>query len=377
MKIAVITLALHTNYGGILQAYALQRVLKKMGHEAILIDRIYHSHMPLWRLPLAYIKRCIKKYILGYNIRIFQESYDKQVWPVKTRHTAAFINRHIARICVKKISELKPVFDVIIVGSDQIWRPMCVGFPGFKNVFLDFAKKWNIKRIAYAASFGASQWEYTPKQTRIAQKLLQMFDAISIREDIGVDFCMRYLHQNATHTLDPTMLLDINEYKELYSDPYNSHTPKKELVSYILDPGHHTHQIIVKIIERTGWSHIECNSRVEDDTAPIEERIQPPVEEWLYNIQNSTYIFTDSFHACVFAILFHKPFIVWKNTTRGTARIDSLLKMFGLEDRCISSHQLGEIDKILSTNIDYIDIECRLQEFRKKSTLFITSALEG
>jgi hypothetical protein len=72
MKIAILTLPLHTNYGGILQAYALQTVLQRMGHEVVLLDQTSRAYNPWWRFPLSLVERCFKKYFLrDKNVILF------------------------------------------------------------------------------------------------------------------------------------------------------------------------------------------------------------------------------------------------------------------------------------------------------------------
>ena len=124
-------------------------------------------------------------------------------------------------------------FDAIIVGSDQVWRT-CYN-PQIENAFLDFAKEWkHVRRIAYAPSFGIDEWEYSEEQTQKCRQLVQKFDAVSVREVSGVKLCREYLGVEAKHVLDPTMLLDKEDYLYLISRAEvvrHSNT----LLQYVLD----------------------------------------------------------------------------------------------------------------------------------------------
>ena len=136
---------------------------------------------------------------------------------------------------------------------------------------------------------------------------------------------------NASHVLDPTMLLDVQDYVDLVK---RADIPKSKgtLLCYILDETESTTDLISRLASETGLVPFRGNSRVEDWSAPLAERIQPPVEQWLRGFMDAELVVTDSFHACVFSILFHKPFVVVGNKERGLARVKSLLKMFGLEN---------------------------------------------
>ena len=362
MRIGILTLPLHTNYGGILQAYALQTVLERMGHEASVITTPNKAELPVWKWPYSYPKRMIRKYILGKNEPVFFESYHNRVYPIVGQYTLQFINKYIHCFEVGKLLDLKEKdFDAFVVGSDQVWRPMY--YPTrIENAYLDFAKDWNIKRMAYATSFGTSEWEYTVGQTERCRELLRKFDVVSVREESAVELCRKFFGVNASHVLDPTMLLDVQDYVDLVK---RADIPKSKgtLLCYILDETESTTDLISRLASETGLVPFRGNSRVEDWSAPLAERIQPPVEQWLRGFMDAELVVTDSFHACVFSILFHKPFVVVGNKERGLARVKSLLKMFGLEERWNSDIPTISFFK----TIDWKDVDECLEEWRKSS----------
>ena len=211
MKIGILTLPLHTNYGGILQAYALQTVLERMGHQTVVLNHKRKYSLPAWRLPLSYTKRVIKKFVLGRkDIRIFAEQHQNKEYAIVSQHTQRFIDTYIHTYNVESFKSLKAAdFDAIVVGSDQVWRPKYfepMFGEGIDNAFLSFAHNWKIKRISYAASFGTEDWEYTDEYTRMCSELLGLFDAITVREESGVRLCKDKFGVDAEHVLDPTML---------------------------------------------------------------------------------------------------------------------------------------------------------------------------
>ena len=163
MKIGILTLPLHTNYGGILQAYALQTVLQKMGHDVKVIHYCQHYKQyvpdPLWRRFFSYPVRFVNKYIFQrYNGAICYEKNINIARKNRDKYLKQFIASHIQYFECDTLSEIPPTeFDAIVVGSDQVWRkPYFGGHERIENAFLAFTDGWNIKRVAYAASFGRS-----------------------------------------------------------------------------------------------------------------------------------------------------------------------------------------------------------------------------
>lgn len=370
MKIGILTLPLHTNYGGILQAYALQTILERMGHEAIVLGKKNHAQLPpLWKMPLSYSKRLIKKFILGEkSIRIFHEQWYNKTYPIVSQYTQKFIDKYINYVTPGDLSSLNPNdFDAIVVGSDQIWRP--IYYRKIENAFLAFAEEWKIKRIAYAASFGTDQWEYTSDQTEKCKNLVKKFDAVSVRESSAVNLCKEHFGINALHVLDPTMLLNKNDYISLFEA---SQTPKSpgNLLVYILDETHEKAELVDKIAKEKGLIPFMVNSLVDNQYAPLEKRIQPPIENWLRGFYDAEFVITDSFHGCVFSIIFGKPFIAYGNIKRGLSRFNSLLKMFSLEDRLTTSNNINQLN-----DIDWNLIEKKLNDLRIESFDFLKNNL--
>ena len=217
MKIGILTLPLHTNYGGILQAWALQTVLERMGHEVKVLsrDKKYKLTPFFWlvRVPSRIIRR-----MFGKKVGILNEVYYNKVQEQIRVNIEPTINQYVHRDkrYLDKISEKD--YDCFVVGSDQIWRPKYIKSTlksTIENAFLGFAKEWNVHRISYAASFGTDEWEYTPEQTMIVRELIKKFAAVSVREKSGRDLCQKNLGINAEHLLDPTMLLSKEDWLNL------------------------------------------------------------------------------------------------------------------------------------------------------------------
>lgn len=369
MKIGILTLPLHTNYGGILQAYALQTILERMGHEVKVIEQ-QQKKRPLWKMPIIYSKRVIRN-LRGCKCPIFYEQKMKKELPILRQFTNKFIKEYIHIITYKSLNSINQnEYDAYIVGSDQIWRPKY--YPNIKNAFLSFTNGWNVKRIAYAASFGTDKWEYTAKQTQDCSKLAHHFDGISVREKSGIQLCQQHLQIEAQHVLDPTMLLEKEDYVRLIQSP-NITKNTGNLLVYILDETPDKILLINKIANEKKLKPLYVNSKIENINAKLEERIQPPVEQWLSGFLNASFVITDSFHACVFSILFKKPFIVYGNKERGIARFTSLLNMFNLQNRFITS----STEYTAVEDFDYDNVYEKLNEMRNSSKSFIESILNN
>jgi hypothetical protein len=240
------------------------------------------------------------------------------------------------------------------------------------DAYLRFAEKFKVKRVAYAASFGIDEWDYTDEETARVRQLAQKFDAISVREDSGVELCKKYLGVHAEHVVDPTMLLDKADYVKLI-EAANVPKSKGNLFEYVLDASAEKTEFINRVAADRGLTPFSVhNTNVENGDAPAEMRVQPPVEQWLRAFLDAEFVVTDSFHACVFSIIFGKPFIAVGNAQRGNARFDSLFKMFGLEHHLITN--VAEYSSDTDFTLDN-DVEHRLSELRASGYHFLENSL--
>lgn len=316
MKIAIVTQALLNNYGGILQNYAVQLILRRLGHDPVTFDLKQKNHyeslikiLPR-RILYSIMKVFFRKKINALSIPRYQK---------RARSMDIFVKENISLTkCVKKY-EKKSVencnADVILVGSDQVWRPKYNHY--LEDMYLDFAKKSSLKKIAYAASFGVDEWEYTPKQTEACSALAKKFNAISVREESGVKLCKDHLGVDATWVLDPTLLLKKDDYLKLCQEiPVNSNRFMAVYVLNLNDSVKATYESIAK----------EKNLEIKYFAADAKASLSIP--EWLAMFRDASYVVTDSFHGTVFSIIFGKEFKCIYNETRGVTRFESLLNLY-------------------------------------------------
>lgn len=369
MKIGILTLPLNTNYGGILQAYALQNVLEQMGNEVVIIDNPWWlPHLTKKRAPISYTTRLFQKYILHKNVKIFQEKYDCQTWDIILQNLIDFVNSHLHRKTVSLYRDIRNHWDLdaMVVGSDQIWRR--IYFPDkIDNAFLDFLKDKDIIRVSYAASFGMDKLDYTDEEIANCGQLLRLFNGIGVREKSAIDLCKKHFGIDAQLVIDPTMLLTRKDYEQLISEKSLMKHNGALMVS-ILDLTENRQQQVAKVVEATKLkAFYPLSKSFENSSLPVEERIIPPIESWLQGFRDAEFIVTDSFHACVFSILFHKPFMALGNKVRGMSRFTSLLSLFGLE-----KHLVEDVKNFdFTLKIDWQDVDKRLNDLRKEGMSFL------
>lgn len=373
MKIAILTLRLHANYGGILQAYALMTVLKRLGHEPVLIYNQsfkYRHGIEKCAEYVDYLKRAFLKYLFGHKtLEIFKERRTRKEFESLCGELHSFVEKHIqphtSLVYTERDWSQLPKdyqFDAYIVGSDQVWRPAYA--QPISRYFFSFLKDHPAKRLSYAASFGMDQWQLTAQETAECKRLIQQFSAISVREESGVQLCKEYLGREAVHVLDPTLLLDAADYERLIE----KRGQRKGLLVYVLDLTNDK-QVWMDLLERHYGLKAFCVNARQTTSSPL-----PSVENWLDGFASAQCVFTDSFHACVFSILFHVPFWVYGNESRGQARFLSLLRAFGLEDRLISS-PCDERQLDHAKPIDWSAVDQRLEKMRDRSLCFLKSTL--
>ncbi len=368
MKIGILTQPLRNNYGGLLQNYALQQILIRGGHE---VETINHGDK-----HVSILRRLYSKLKLKIKIIFWPDKYKKRYSPTANetsiirRNTEYFINKYIHRtLPIHKVSDFRMIskqdkYDAYIVGSDQCWRPKYNG-SFLLEMFLSFAEKQeNVKRISYAASFGTDTWEMSPKTTHKCARLAKKFDLITVREDTGVNLCNEYLGVNAIHALDPTLLLDKEDYIKLITAEKEPKSPGT-FFYYILDLSEEKRMLIEFFEKKTGlvpftiFPKYQEEYRTKDHVKNhIEDCVYPSVTSWLRAFMDAEMILVDSFHGMIFSIIFNKPFWVIGNSKRGMSRFSSLLKMFKLEERLIENCEI--LDDKIDKDINWDKVNCIL-----------------
>lgn len=345
MRIGILTHPLKSNYGGILQCYALTVCLKKMGHDPIVIRREYNKSFFLWEwiktilrfmhFPRYYNPNAVDRTV---NIRPFVDKYIVRTLPIRSQNQ------------VKKVCK-KYALEAVIVGSDQVWRADYAMNFGY-NYFLDFVPD-SVVKLSYAASFGLADWRYTKEQTCHIKDLLQKFRGLSVREKEGVDLCEKNLGITVVQLLDPTLLLSTEHYNKIASPRLLDE--KYIFVYWLGDKSQMPTEILSS--SKEDYQIVYLNLR--------DNKEQISIEDWLSYIKYSESVITDSYHGCIFSILFHKQFVLSKNVSGGICRLSSLFALLGIEDKF--DGQLYEID--------YGKIDEKLIKEREKVTSYLIKTL--
>lgn len=380
MNIGIITQPLHCNYGGLLQNYALQQTLKRFGHEVITLDQ---KNAPVSQI--RFIASIMKTFVLkmvgkGANRTYpFNKINEKKIAYIR-KYTQYFVDKYINHTpAMYKTDDFRSFcisnkIDVLIAGSDQVWRPRYND--NIYRSFFDFAEGLDIKRYAYAASFGVDCWEYTEEQTSKCKKLIESFDAISVREVSGMDLCKTYFNRKAEFVLDPTMLLDKEDYEEL-ANKENEPKSSGNLFIYILDESEEKTNIIEKVAKSLDLVPFKVMPKYQLDKKTIkqiDDCVYPPVTRWLRAFMDAEFVVCDSFHGAVFSIIFNKPFLVIGNKKRGMTRFKSLLETFELSDRIIDD--IDNVDFNVNTHINWEKVNKILAELRIISFEYLKSNLK-
>lgn len=377
MKVAIVTLPLHTNYGGILQAYALRQCLEGMGHEATVLD--LEEKMPgpgVLKAPFVYARRMMVRMFKGDSApEVFRERRFRRELPVVGANTGSFIDKYINPRVLQSFRRIRPgEYDAFVVGSDQVWRPRY--FPSVENAFLAFAKGWEVRRVAYAASFGTDELEYESEKLQECSELLSMFDAVSVREESGIRMCSEWFdREDAVHVLDPVMLLDPQIYRDMAANA-PEHPAKGKIATYILDKTAHKQSVTDFIASVSGADVHDISVAPYDRSLPPDERVVPPLEEWLAGFADADFVVTDSFHGCVLSILLHKRFVVVGNSSRGLARLKSLTETFCLDQRLVHGIDPEDDGEFFMSEPDWDGVDAVLENKRQECLHFLKNNLK-
>ena len=337
MKIGILTHPLDYNYGCLLQAFALQKTIKSMGHEVVTIDRFSDPSVAFFSQFKNWMKRIAAHYIKGKNVRIcWNPNLTMDMKRTLFSQTHKFVDRNITNTGIVFPSDLERIdkeyqFDAYVVGSDQVW------LPNFSlNCFLDFVHRDNVKRIFYAASTGSTSFADIPSIAMKCKNLSRKFSGISVREDSLLPVVKKALGREAIQVLDPTLLLDAKDYLAACVEKEDD---SPIIFTYILDKTYDK-QVLVGKVQKELQLPIVAGS-VEKDyergkNMDINKCIYPSVDHWILNMARAKFVVTDSFHGTCMAITFRKPFVVVGNKARGLNRFLSLLSLFNLENRMIT-----------------------------------------
>lgn len=329
MRIGIATFHRSHNYGALLQAIALRFVIEQCGHKCSFIDYwpLYHKKM-YNVLSRSKFKDLGFKYLWEFFYRLKRYfSFEK------------FIAKYINPFC----SDTKEIYDVVVYGSDQIWRKQ----PNLNDYDPFYFGKNSLKtqrHVSYAASMGTLSFD--ERDTCTIKKLLCNLDAISVREIDLLNYVQNLSSKHVSLSLDPTLLLGRDDWNKVF--PQKKIEKEKYVLYYDLLEGSFDEREILRFSQKRNLKVIRI-SGVAEKKALFFNKIFSNPEEFLNLINNAEFVFTSSFHGVVFSIIFNKRF--YASFSKNGTRAESLLKNVGL-----SSH-LIPVQKSLPEIYDDIDYE--------------------
>lgn len=380
MNVGIITYHFVHNEGGVLQCYALQRSLEKMGYTPFVIDYrpSYHTvRYSAWKNPLVMARCNIRKYEQEnivrryyYGMRGFLRAIKMNINRVDVLNDklfSKFINNNLRMTKrYKHINELRedpPKMQVYISGSDQLWNPELTNYSFDEAYFLRFGSN-TIKRITYAVS---AKENFSQKEKEELSKLCSNLDYISTRET-NMDI-MDCITKSNTICLDPTLLLDKEDYIKIESSDQEDIPTENYVFVYGFQDSNDLNQVVehvakeyhLKVVNGSPTRiHLNIECKKIRDYAP---------DKFLAFIDHASFVVTNSFHGTVFSIIYRKKFISILHTTRGR-RVKELLTKLNLEKNIYGMESFS-----WDVLIDYDTVYKRLAQLREQSFNYLNVSL--
>lgn len=358
MKIGIVTYHRTLNYGAVMQSLATRFILEEMGHKAYYVDYWPDYHRKLYKsFSLSKLIRYCLKLSVSDAITYIKQSFWK-----KNRASSfyLFFNDFVNPYC-RSINE---VFDVVVYGSDQIWRKQ--GALGTYNPFYFGKNEIKAKRhISYAASMGLLP--ETKEDEQKVKNLVSHLDKISVREEDLRQLLIKLGCSNVALSLDPTLLLSGEMWdKYLPTKPYNG---EKYALLYVIKTNAFDMTEVLNFTESKGLKlKVLQGYAITKETDTNLTTVDP--SEFLRLIKNAEYIFSCSFHGLAFSIIYKKQFFA--SYVKNSGRAESLLNLIGASQRLLSP-QVAIPQNIEA--IDYIDVQNRLASAKQESLRYLADAL--
>ena len=378
-KVGIITTFRQPNWGSVLQAYALQKVIDDMGHEAWLIDYQYpnefHYSQGVCERNRSWLRNLPGEIRSRLKIRLGQMPERKMVLLERfIKNNMRLTQRYMS---YEDLHQSPPVFDVYIAGSDQIWNPQTM--VGDMSYLLDFAPDKALK-FSYASSFSRV---YIPKRyENDYRNNLNRLNDISVREDNGAKAVRELTGMEATVVLDPTLLLDKDHWRRFADKARTVQLPDKFILCYMLgytyNPDETMSSVLCQLQRQYGIPVVALNalpSSFNGDIFRLPKNYGVGIEEFLFLMNRATIIATSSFHGTAFAINLGKPFIaVADGKADDDGRISSFLDKMRLQRQIVKS---TDVISELCPHYNEKESKEQLKNLRDKSFLFLAEAFKS
>lgn len=376
-NVGIVSVTNH-DFGSILQTFALQAAVKKMGCNPQIVNykeskiakikRFHNLEYAVSRLKIIY-----KQIIMN-----FVNSKQKKLLSERAHFFEKFIEKNLAfsKLCTNKedLTELTKDFDVVLLGSDQVWHPMNLLMDFFTLTFVPDSTR----KGAYAPSFGVSNIPVHYKKKY--KKYIERINYVSSREITGVKLIKDLTGRDAPMVCDPTLLLTAKDWEDYLSNKVSYN--EKYVFCYFIGNNPNQRQLVKEYARKeklkiVALLHIDEYIASDEGYADYTPYNVGP-SEFLYLIKNAECVMTDSFHASVFSLQFHKEFYTFNRFENGkgnstSSRIDSLLETVKLQNRKVING--AKLDMLSDKKIDYCQVDHLLMKFRETSLEYLKSVL--
>ena len=361
MKIGILTFHRALNYGAVLQCYALQETLKRLGHDVYVLD-----YRPKY---IEKYRRIYSSYSISHRKGIKNKIKEVLVRTLLARKTIkardvfnSFLSEHINVVSYKSLDECNN-YDIIIVGSDQVWSPT-IG-DGFDKIFWGCFPHSKTKLLSYAASIGGHNVIDDAMWYDICG-MVRNFDNVSVREDWFSRQLSDKIKREITTVLDPTLLVDRRVYENIQKEPEFN----KYLILFLIVEDNNALRFAKEIAQEKGLRIVRIKALQEfekrDESVVDLYSISP--QAFLGYFARASFIVTNSFHGTAFSLIYRRNFY-----SLDSPRIDrakSLLHSVNLENRIASSKDTG-----IYSIIDYSNINQRIERLQEASLKYLLSSL--
>lgn len=387
MKVGVVSCYFQHNYGSMLQAYATQMALDKLGYENETID-ISGFRREIRKSKIKYfVKASLTSDILlskaGMAKNVLLKKFFKNEYARLSKQRAekfSSFSRKYFRLSPSYGSKevlgkmCKEAYSAVLVGSDQLWLPSNIAADYYT---LNFVPK-DVNSIAYATSFGQSRLPNA--SSRKAAAFLKKIKHISVREESGQKIVRQLTNRNVPVVCDPTLLFTGEEWLAIQKiEPI---IEGKYIFCYFLGNNQPHREFASRLKEITGFKVVALTHLDEfiksDEGYADETPYDVDPADFLNLIRNAAYVCTDSFHCSVFAILYRRQFFTFRRYMRKTrqstnSRLDTLFHMTGITGRIMNGDE--DISRCLSGQIDFDVVHEKLSDVREVSYSYLLKAL--
>lgn len=373
----------HNNFGTSLQGYATTKVLEKLGYQFRIIRYIRKRTIKeiITTVPFILISGGLKQIIKRLSKKTSKKIHRNYAHKLAKRTATVnqFKKKYFDSISdyytgYKELCRGSKNYDIVFVGSDQVWGPLSLYSKFYNLLFVDKS----IPTFSYASSFGVSKifsW-----QKKSVKEYLDKLDAVGVREIKGKEIVDSLSINTANVVADPTLLLSKSDW-ENYSSESTIQINEPYLLAYVLGKRKDIRDVITRLAKQLSlkvvyFPHVD-GYEPEDENFGNIPIWDANALDYVKLYSHAKYVCTDSFHGTIFSIIFEKQFLTFYRqvpTIAGSthSRIDSLLKIFGLQQRLFNIDAYQQITQ----QIDYQQIEKILIEYRNKSLDFFKDSLE-